>query len=94
MLSLTIKNPFSKLARTIPGAAEYRIERTIIEAHQAAALPHPTRQIRVLSGRAWVSYLGQDAVLNEGQVLAVEPGQDWVVVTALEGKPVELELLP
>ena len=65
-----------------------------ITEHEARTLPSNVREIRVFSGGAWVSSLGEDVVLCEGQALSLGAKDTSVVVTSTGCKPVVLELLP
>ena len=96
MAQLTIFNHFSQminfaLTGEIPTAP--LTERLFIAENQHYTLPRTITSIRVLSGKAWVSHLGKDTVLDRGDTMEIEPGRDIAIVSALGSKPVELELM-
>ena len=68
-------------------------ERVTVTEDQAYTLPHDTRYIRVLMGGAWISIMGEDLVLTEGEALKLRPDHQGVVVTAIGHRPLRLEML-
>jgi len=40
-----------------------------------------------VAGGAWVTFAGQDAIVLAGQTIALEPGTDAAVVSALGDEP-------
>ena len=95
MAQLTIMNRFSQMMNfALLGAVPTAplTERLTVKENQHYTVSNPITSIRVLSGSAWISYLGQDIVLKRDETLEIEPHRDIAVVTSLGHKPVELEL--
>ena len=94
MVQLTIKNPFAQMFNfgldnlVLDAPAP---ERLIVSEKQSYTLPREVSQIRVLSGTAWVSYLGNNILLYRGQKMHFKP-EHMVVITAAGFKAVQLEL--
>ena len=65
-----------------------------ITEREIRTLPDHVREIRVFSGGAWVSWLGEDIRLYPGQSLSLEHVVASVAVTTIGREPVVLELLP
>jgi hypothetical protein len=94
MVQLTIKNPFAhmfsfgldNLVLDAPAP-----ERLIIGEKQSYTLPREVTRIRVLSGTAWVSHLGNNILLYRGQTMQFKP-EHLTVITTAGFKAVQLEL--
>jgi hypothetical protein len=56
-------------------------------------LPPNSRELRVVTGRAWVTHAGQDVVLGRGEAASVAPGRDLAVLSALGRWPLIVEVL-
>ncbi len=69
-------------------------QRIRITESESRTLPANVREIRVFSGGAWVSSLGEDSLLYEGQSMILKRNPGSIAVTASGRKPVVLELLP
>jgi hypothetical protein len=63
----------------------------ITEIEDVYMLPKKVTAIRVLSGHAWVTLLGKDIILRQGESTALKPGNDGAVVSSLGNKPLILE---
>jgi hypothetical protein len=92
MAQLTIKNYFSQMMNFEAVPAATLTERLIVNEHQHHTLSNKATSIRILSGIAWISYMGKDIVLKTGDTLKLEPSRDIAILTSLGHKPVELEL--
>ncbi len=55
-------------------------------------LPSHIREIRIKSGKAWVSHQTQDTILCWGQRMRFPKERGTVVLTGLENRPVVIEL--
>lgn len=66
--------------------------RVIVSEAEAYTLPREVREVRVVNGGAWVSYLREDVIVPTGETLSLPAARDNVVVTATGHQPVELEL--
>jgi hypothetical protein len=96
MAQLTIKNRFAQMMNfALTGAvpAAPLAERLTVTENQHYTLSREVTSIRVLSGAAWISHLGKDIVLERGRTLELQPQRDIAIVTSLNHKPVELELI-
>ena len=65
---------------------------TKIRQHTAYRLPNRTRKVRVVSGRAWLTFAGQDIILRTGETAALDQ-RDYGVVTSLGKRTLTLEVL-
>ena len=54
-------------------------------------LPKTVTAVRVISGQAWVTVLGEDIILRQGESAALKPGNDGAVVSSLSSIPLILE---
>ncbi|HVO41814.1 MAG TPA: hypothetical protein VMT34_04290 [Aggregatilineales bacterium] len=50
-------------------------------------VPTTAKQIHIISGRAWLTFLGKDIVLERGENISLDPGKDRAVISSL-GTPV------
>jgi hypothetical protein len=55
-------------------------------------LPDSSRELQVLSGRAWVSQDGEDYILGSGESLAVAPRKGGAIISALGGEALFFEI--
>jgi hypothetical protein len=55
-------------------------------------VPESSQEIRVKSGSAWVSWHGEDIVLDRGESLSLLPRTDTAVVSAVGKWPLVLEV--
>jgi hypothetical protein len=92
MAQLTIMNRFSQMMNFALPAAPL-IERISLKKNQHLTLSRKANFVRVLSGSAWISYLGKDIVLKQHDMLELKPGRDIAIVTPLGQKSVELEVI-
>jgi|SRR5690606_32876581 hypothetical protein len=95
MAQLTMMSRFSQMMNAaLLGAmpAAPLTERLTVKANEHYTISSPITSIRVLSGSAWISYLGKDIVLKRDETLEIETSRDIAVITSLSHKPVELEL--
>lgn len=94
MVQLAIKNPFAQIFNfglenlVLDAPAP---ERLIVGEKQSYTLPREVTSIRVLSGTAWVSYLGDNILLYRGQTMNFKP-EHMVVITPAGFRAVQLEL--
>ncbi len=61
--------------------------RLSLSAGQVLRLKNSIREIYVISGCAWVSYAGQDIVLNAGERTSFTPNRDIPVISAVGTAP-------
>jgi hypothetical protein len=95
MAQLTIKSPFAQmfnfgldnLVLDTPAP-----ERVTVNEKQSYTLPREVTSIRVLSGTAWISHLGDNILLYRGQTMQFKP-EHLVVITSAGFRPVQLELI-
>jgi hypothetical protein len=59
----------------------------------ACRLARGVKGVRVLSGRAWVSYKGKDIVLTRNQEMRFDARREWAVVSGVAQAAVVLEVL-
>jgi hypothetical protein len=64
------------------------------QAHTPFRLPHGFRQIRVLTGYAWVAYRGIDYVLNSGDALYFHGDDKDVLISNLRSVSLVFEAIP
>jgi hypothetical protein len=94
MVQLTIKNPFAQMFNfglenlVLDAPAP---ERLIVGENQSYTLPREVTRIRVLSGTAWVSHLGNNILLYRGQTMHFKP-EHLTVITPAGFRSVQLEL--
>jgi hypothetical protein len=69
------------------------IARLMILAGEVYRLPEGSRGLRVVSGRAWLTFAGRDVILRRGDREDLAPGPDTALVSALGCKPLVLEVL-
>ena len=50
------------------------------------------REIRVLSGCAWVSFAGEDTILTMGDRFTIQPGKGFAVVSPMGDRPAVVEV--
>jgi hypothetical protein len=90
---------FSEVIRrnTIQPSAAGRV---VLQYHDYARLPAQPWEVRVMSGCAWITYAGQDILLNNGDILSSKTvfalGNDQAVISALGKTPlvVDIRTLP
>lgn len=58
-----------------------------LSAGQVLRLKNTVREIKVISGCAWVSYAGQDILVGAGERTAFVLNRDFPVVSALGNSP-------
>jgi hypothetical protein len=58
-----------------------------LAAGQVLRLKDTTREIKIISGVAWVSYAGEDIVLNAGEHTHFSPNRDIPVISAMGNTP-------
>ncbi len=72
--------------------ASQKGQRVTITEEDAYFLPDEITRIEVISGRAWISYNGQDMVLGQGGRMTFPQPRPNVIITALELRPVTVKL--
>jgi hypothetical protein len=70
------------------GGARLTLEHN--EVHRLNPLP---QGIRVLSGMAWITWKGEDIVLNSGQTMRFSPGGHHPVISAMGPGMLTVEML-
>jgi len=58
-----------------------------LEPGEVRRIARAGQRLRVVAGGAWVTFAGQDAIVLAGQTIALEPGTDAAVVSALGDEP-------
>ncbi len=87
-MSLSFENfAISSLDRSLRDAF-----RVVLLSGELISVPRKERQLRVVSGRAWVSYDGKDYDLGPGQDLALETAGDQALVQAMDGEALVFEV--
>jgi len=64
-----------------------------LEAGEARRLNPLPPGIRILSGRAWLSWKGKDIVLNQGQEYRFQPGGDEPVISSVGRHKIVIEVV-
>jgi hypothetical protein len=64
----------------------------ILYKDEVCRLPQACREIRVLSGRAWVTVPEKDLFLNPGDSVALNPRKAFALASALGNGPLVLEV--
>lgn len=57
-----------------------------------ATIKRTGQTLRVITGKGWITFDGEDKVVLAGQEIVLEPGIDAAVVTALEDEPLVYRL--
>lgn len=60
---------------------------------EAFKLSRSAQEIAAVSGRAWVSYAGEDNILETGQRLRFASNRGFAVISALDDKPLIFEVI-
>ena len=58
-----------------------------LEPGEVRRIARAGQTLRVVAGGAWVTFAGQDTIVLAGQTIALEPGADAAVVSALGDEP-------
>ena len=66
--------------------------RLILYKDEIFRLPQGSREIRVLSGRAWVTVSEKDLFLSSGDSLALNPKRTLALASALGNVPLVMEV--
>jgi hypothetical protein len=66
--------------------------RLILYKDEVCRLPQDCREIRVLSGRAWVTVSEKDLFLGSGDSLALNPKRTLTLASALGNVPLVMEV--
>jgi hypothetical protein len=64
----------------------------MLEHREALRIERGFRQLRVRSGKAWITLGGRDVTMPRGQSVDLEAGAGPAVVTSLGSQPVVVEL--
>lgn len=67
--------------------------RLVLWRNEVFRLSPESRGVRVLAGRAWVTYAGQDLILGRGDEVSITPGGDFALLSALGRRPLIVEIL-
>lgn len=67
--------------------------RVMLYSHETLRLPGATQQVRVKSGRAWVTLAGRDVVLTRGETLCVQARSEAALVSPLGCAPLIVEIV-
>ena len=60
---------------------------------EAFKLSRSAQEIAAISGRAWVSYAGEDNVLEAGERMRFGTQKGFAVISALDDKPLVFEVI-
>jgi hypothetical protein len=67
--------------------------RLVLYRGEVYRFPPAGRGLRILKGRAWVSYAGEDILLARGDETRLAPGQGFALVSAVGRTPLILEVV-
>ena len=74
-------------------ACEEALERRIrLGYREEFRIPRSSKQLRLLEGRAWVSFGGLDFTITAGDCLSLPRAKDGAIVSALGGSAALIEL--
>jgi hypothetical protein len=91
MISLTLSNSaISLVHRRERNDVQLRV---VLVENELYRLEAPFRQIRVVSGTAYVSHNGRDNVMGKGQTQNFNTHVDFALVSASGNKPLIVEIL-
>jgi hypothetical protein len=91
MTSLTLFNSAVSLAhRRERNNVQLRV---VLVDNELYRLEAPYRQIRVVSGSAYVSHSGRDNFMTKGQMRSFDTNSDIALVSAASKKPLIVEIL-
>jgi len=106
MSTATINLAFDDFARAMHEASALHDNCTVCEPDEALpalrlallygeqlSLPSASRHLQVLSGRAWVSFGGEDYILGSGESLSVDQGRDKAIISAVGGEDLFFEVM-
>jgi hypothetical protein len=63
-----------------------------LEYGDVATIKRTGQTLRVIAGKGWITFNGEDRVVLAGQEIVLEPGMDAAIVTALENGPLVYRL--
>jgi hypothetical protein len=90
-MKIEIKYPECVLLRRTLEIEVVMQSKHIMEIENVYTLPKAVTAVRVVSGRAWVTLLGEDIILYQGERAALKPDHYGAVVSALGDNPLILE---
>jgi len=67
--------------------------RVVLYEREAYQLPRQSSGVRVLRGRAWVTFAGRDTIMECSEELRLAPGRDYAVISSLGRSALVLEVL-
>jgi hypothetical protein len=56
-------------------------------------VPSGSKELHVLSGKAWITVAGEDIILNSGEKASLASNQGFAILSALGNMPLILEVL-
>jgi hypothetical protein len=56
-------------------------------------VPSGSKELHVLSGKAWITVAGEDIILNDGEKASLASNQGFAILSALGNMPLILEVL-
>lgn len=65
--------------------------RLVLYKDEVLRLPEGCKEIRILSGNAWVTINGEDITIFQGEKRAITPHKDMVLVSTLRDTPLVFE---
>jgi hypothetical protein len=99
MSTAALNIAFDDVARALHGSNLSRPAEEPLHALRVAllygeelSLPSASRQLQVLSGRAWVSFAGEDYILGSGECLDMIEGKDKAIISAVGGEALFFEI--
>lgn len=65
--------------------------RLVLYKDEVLPLPERCKEIRVLSGNAWLTIDGEDITLTQGEKRLIPPNKDMVLISTLRDTPLVFE---
>jgi hypothetical protein len=63
-----------------------------LQHNQSLRLPQQLQELQILSGAAWLTFAGQDIILNSQQILSIPKTKYGAVISAISQEPLVFEL--
>ncbi len=83
MSSATISLSFNDFARTADSGEPLHTLRIALLYGEQLRIPSSSEWLRILAGKAWVSFAGEDHVLEEGEELRLPRAKGGAVISPL-----------
>ncbi|HET7838893.1 MAG TPA: hypothetical protein VFL04_03985 [Rectinemataceae bacterium] len=92
MSTATISLSFNDFARTASEGEALQALRIALLYGEQLRIPSSSEWLRILAGKAWVSYSGEDHLLGEGEELDLPRAKGGAVISALGGESLFFEV--